>query len=222
MKTEELLVGVAMVLLALAFMLSPGEKQIAVDFGVVAPVEYVMVYRNVTPVAVFDVSSDLCGAPCKVHFDASGSHDTDGYIVSYEWDFGDGCRHSESEPICSEVDHWFINDGFYQVILVVTDNRGAMKRYSEWVTIRSRLPTARFTGSVGFCIDGYALIELDASCSSDDGYIANYQWTTSGWRIANEKRVRILLECQSRYNITLTVIDNDGNQRSFSKWIYAP
>ena len=46
---------------------------------------------NLPPVASFTANPDggLHAFPVTVHFDASGSYDTDGSIVSYTWDFGD-------------------------------------------------------------------------------------------------------------------------------------
>jgi hypothetical protein len=55
-----------------------------------------------------------------MYFDGSESHDVDGYIVSYEWDFGDG-----SPPGSGEMtNHVFNPSGVYTVTLTVTDNDG--------------------------------------------------------------------------------------------------
>ncbi len=51
------------------------------------------------------------------YFDASGSYDIDGEIVSYEWDFGDG-----TSAIGDLVEHTFGEAGIYEVTLTVTDN----------------------------------------------------------------------------------------------------
>ena len=56
--------------------------------------------------------------PLTVSFTGSGN-DTDGEIVSYEWDFGDGNTSTLQNP-----SHTFISEGTYNVILVVTDNDG--------------------------------------------------------------------------------------------------
>lgn len=71
------------------------------------------------PVAVI-VPSVLGGpVPLPVRFDGSGSHDPDGTIVSWSWDFGDGS--TGSGPI---VDHTFTTAGWVYVKLSVTDNAG--------------------------------------------------------------------------------------------------
>ena len=57
-----------------------------------------------------------------VTFDASASYDPDGYIVSYEWDFGDGTNISVAVPTAT---HAFTMQKTYTVTLIVTDNATA-------------------------------------------------------------------------------------------------
>ena len=66
----------------------------------------------------------------QVTFDASGSYDPDGEIVSWEWDFGDGGM-AEGET----VDHTFTAPGDYTVILTVTDDSGGQAVTSRTVTV---------------------------------------------------------------------------------------
>ena len=69
------------------------------------------------PFASFTYSQ---GALLTYSFDASGSYDPDGTIVSYAWDFGDGNTATTTSPTIS---HQFGGD-VYQVTLTVTDNHG--------------------------------------------------------------------------------------------------
>jgi hypothetical protein len=55
-----------------------------------------------------------------VYFDGSESHDVDGYIVSYEWDFGDGSPHGSGVT----PSHVYTSRGIYTVTLTVIDNDG--------------------------------------------------------------------------------------------------
>ena len=48
------------------------------------------------------------------------SKDDDGVIVSWQWSFGDGAGSSERNPV-----HTYGVEGKYDVLLVVTDDRGA-------------------------------------------------------------------------------------------------
>jgi PKD repeat protein len=71
---------------------------------------------NQAPTASFTVAcTDLS---CR--FDGSASNDTDGNIVNYAWDFGDGA--TAGAPV---VDHTYAAAGTYTVTLTVTDDAGA-------------------------------------------------------------------------------------------------
>ncbi|MFC1663744.1 PKD domain-containing protein [Patescibacteria group bacterium] len=52
-----------------------------------------------------------------INFDGSGSSDSDGTIISYDWDFGDG-----EQGTSSSVNHVFSVEGSYNVTLLVTDD----------------------------------------------------------------------------------------------------
>jgi serine protease len=71
---------------------------------------------NAAPVAAFTYTCD--GSICD--FDASGSYDTDGTIVNYTWDFGDGNSGSGIS-----ASHTFSEVGRFTVTLTVTDDIGA-------------------------------------------------------------------------------------------------
>ncbi|MBC7221820.1 PKD domain-containing protein [Candidatus Bipolaricaulota bacterium] len=57
----------------------------------------------------------------RVSFDASLSHDPDGRIVRYLWDFGDGTWMETEDP---KVSHTYHDPGTYEVKLVVIDDYG--------------------------------------------------------------------------------------------------
>jgi len=56
-------------------------------------------------------------AGVPVQFDGTGSFDSDGTIVSYQWDFGDGTSGTGLNPT-----HIYAEDGVYVVTLCVTDD----------------------------------------------------------------------------------------------------
>lgn len=58
-----------------------------------------------------------------VQFDAASSTDSDGAIVAYAWDFGDGA--SASSTTITTTTHAYASAGNYEVTLVVNDNEGA-------------------------------------------------------------------------------------------------
>ena len=74
-----------------------------------------------------------------ISFDGSGSYDSDGFIVSYAWDFGDGATASGEG-----VSHSYDSSGDYTVILTVTDDEGLINQDSALVIISEEIvgPTA--------------------------------------------------------------------------------
>ncbi|MEO6002400.1 MAG: PKD domain-containing protein [Opitutus sp.] len=75
---------------------------------------------NIDPVAVASSDRSSGTAPVTVAFSSAGSTDSDGTIVSYAWDFGDGTSSSLASPAKT-----YTAAGTYTVRLTVTDNRDA-------------------------------------------------------------------------------------------------
>jgi hypothetical protein len=71
------------------------------------------------PVASFSYSPLDPQVNQTISFDASGCTDSDGTIVSYSWDFGDGHMSQLQTPT-----HTYNQEGSYTVMLTITDNDG--------------------------------------------------------------------------------------------------
>ena len=69
------------------------------------------------PVAVIKANVTQGQAPLTVLFNANSSYDSDGTIISYYWDFGDGTNSTQIEAI-----HTYSIPGEYNATLTVTDN----------------------------------------------------------------------------------------------------
>ncbi|OLT24192.1 hypothetical protein BJF82_13400 [Kytococcus sp. CUA-901] len=85
-----------------------------------------VVFENESPMAEFTVESTSLTAS----FDATGSSDPDGEIVSYDWDFGDG-----ESGTGATVDHTYAEAGTYTVSLTVTDDNDATNLVAQEVTV---------------------------------------------------------------------------------------
>jgi hypothetical protein len=90
---------------------------------------------NQSPVATFVVPPKVTSNESVV-FDASGSIDADGVIVSYVWDFGDG-----TQGTGKTATHVYQAPGHYTVILTVTDDAGLTSTVTMVVTVSAQAPS---------------------------------------------------------------------------------
>lgn len=92
--------------------------------------EIVIQVVNATPVASCRFSNDAPVLRESVLFDASASMDTDGQLVDFVWDFGDGTTRRGTR-----VSHAYEQIGLYTVQLTVVDNAGASATISHTMTV---------------------------------------------------------------------------------------
>jgi len=85
---------------------------------------------NQSPTASFTANPTSGVSPLEVFFNASNSSDSDGTIVSYQWDFKDGNTGSGET-----ISHTFSSTGSYNVGLTVTDNEGASDSATKNITV---------------------------------------------------------------------------------------
>ena len=146
-----------------------------------------------------------------ITFDASGSYDPDGTIVSYLWDFGDGGTSSEAV-----VSHSYEDDGEYTVTLRVADNEGLTDNKMVTQVVNNRQPIANFTVSAS-TVGKNVEVVFDASSSYDlDGSIVQYTWGFDDGTMASGATVNHTFTESGVYEVTLTVNDDDGATDSAS------
>lgn len=87
---------------------------------------------NVAPVAIASVNSSSGYAPLALNFSGSYSTDSDGSVMSYAWNFGDGSSSALVSPTKT-----YLTPGTYTVTLTVTDNRGATGATALLITVTS-------------------------------------------------------------------------------------
>lgn len=132
---------------------------------------------NEAPIASFTSSCTLLSCD----FDATGSVDNDGSIVSYSWSFGDG--NSASTVTASNT---YAAAGSYTVSLTVTDNEGASSTTSQIVSVTDgteppaaditlsgtragnlRSITLNWSGAVGTNVDVYVNGNFNNTTAND-------------------------------------------------------
>lgn len=129
----------------------------------------------VEPNALYTYSPATPTNQTAVSFDATGSNDPDGSIVSYQWDFDDGSTATGAQPT-----HTFAA-GTYDVTLTVTDGDGLTDTATKTITVTggANAPTQP-TASLSISRSGNTYT-LDASGSSvASGSIVEYRFDANG------------------------------------------
>jgi PKD repeat protein len=163
------------------------------------------------PVAKFTESAETVYTGVVITFNATSSYDPDGTIISYVWYFGDG-----TNATGVIVSHAYSDEGKYIVNLTVTDENGLTGTFISIKTVLNRPPVAHFTENATTVLTRET-IHFDASSSYDpDGYIIAYIWNFGDGASASGVSVSHSYEDKGTYNVTLTVIDNDGASSSYS------
>lgn len=88
---------------------------------------------NTPPVAHIAATPTSGGTPLNVQFDASASSDSDGSIVAYQWDFGDGHLGSGNTATSMAPLHSYAQPGQYTATLTVTDDGGAIATTTQTI-----------------------------------------------------------------------------------------
>lgn len=89
------------------------------DGGVGQSMQSIKVQEGTAPVAKFFTNPSVGDINTEFTFNAINSSDSDGSVIKYEWDFGNGNRASGS--LATQI---FRKPGFYEITLVVTDDDG--------------------------------------------------------------------------------------------------
>ena len=89
---------------------------------------------NIRPIASFIATPTSGTSPLDVDFDASASHDPDGTVDAYLWDFGDG--QTRSAVVTTTYQYTVQTDPeTFTVVLTVTDNLGATDTAVRNITV---------------------------------------------------------------------------------------
>jgi PKD repeat protein/Mg-chelatase subunit ChlD len=176
----------------------------------VPPLKLLATKPNRIPVAMFAYEPEKGATTLDtVEFsDLSFDPESDGRIVSWEWDFGDGAIGSERDPR-----HRYAESGVYTVRMRVIDDRGgvsadAVSQISIGdppppVAMFAYSPTAPTTADVvGF---------IDRSFAQDeDTEITGWEWDFGDGSVGNEQSPRHRYAESGVYTVRMRVIDDRG------------
>ncbi len=163
---------------------------------------------NTPPVASVSADPTQGDAPLTVQFSGSGSTDSDGTIVSYAWDFGDGETGSGAT-----IGHVYGQAGNYTATLTVTDDGNGTDTDTVEIAVSSQgnfPPVARISALPG---SGPAPLEVtfDGSGSSDaDGTVVSWEWVFGDGQTGSGVSVAHTYQADGIFEVSLTVTDNLG------------
>ena len=137
-------------------------------------------------------------------FDAGDSSDSDGSLITYRWDFGDGARTTGRQ-----ARHAFAKSGTYTVTLeVIDDSDVANSSGTDTMTIVVNEPPVAEAGPDVSAAIGEP-ITFDGWASTDsDGRILNYAWVFGDGDRGDGLTSRHVYRRPGTYTVRLTVSDD--------------
>ena len=148
-------------------------------------------------------------------FDASASSDSNGVIVDYVWNFGDG-NTANGNPIT----HTYTTPGTYTITLTVTDNDEQTDSTTKTIQITDGVippedgedvtPPVANAGN-DMTVDPGSIVTFDAGGCSDDTGIVSYEWDFGDGTTGTGVTASHTYPMKGNYAITLRVADAAGN-----------
>jgi PKD repeat protein len=157
---------------------------------------------NQPPVASFTVA--CTNLACSF---TDASHDPDGTVTSWSWNFGDGATSTTRSP-----SHTYVAAGTYSVKLTATDDKGATGSVTKSVTVTAAAANQPPVANAGgpYSADDQVTFTGAASYDPDGNTPLTYAWTfgdgTSGSGVSPSHVYRV----NGSYTATLVVTDAKG------------
>jgi len=136
-----------------------------------------------------------------------------GFIVDWNWSFGDGNSSNQQSP-----NHQYYEEGIYNVTLRITDDKGFIDSITKSVVVRavSLVVDFMWTPSDPTVLDTIQFIDLSVDI---DGKIINWTWDFGDGNTSYHQFPLHQYEEYGTYNVTLTVTDKTRSQNSTTKTI---
>ena len=161
---------------------------------------------NVPPTASASGTPSSGKVPLNVSFSSAGSTDTDGSIIGYSWDFGDGTSASTASP-----SHTYTTAGVKVATLTVTDNNGATASTTVQTTVNPNQAPSAVISAVPTSGKEPLTVSFSSSSSSDpDGSIVSRSWDFGDGGSSTASAPSHLYVSAGSYTARLTVTDDNG------------
>jgi PKD repeat protein len=181
--------------------------------------------NNKPPAAGFTASPTRVGPGQSVTFDGSGSSDSDGQIVDYQWDLDGSGKFATDTGSNPKLTTSFAKPGTYNVSLRVIDNGNASSTVTHSFTVGDDPPTAAFTFSPSPLALVGQQVSFDGSGSSDTiGTITDYKWDLDGsgsfaTDTGTTPKTTFTYTSPGKYNVGLRVTNDQGQTSTVSQTV---
>jgi len=174
-------------------------------------VDYVII-PNQPPIA--DANGPYAGTEgIAITFDGSGSYDSDGTIISYFWDLGDGKTSIDQNPT-----HTYTQNGTYTVTLTVTDDGSAIDTDTTNTTVDNTNSKADFSAIPTSGDEPLTVNFTDLSVSYDG--IISWDWSFGDGETSTEQNPTHIYTSAGLYTVSLTVSEEDGDSDTKIRFPY--
>jgi len=168
---------------------------------------------NQRPVALFNFTPAQPNPGDEVSFDASGSYDPDGALVSYAWNFGDN-----TSATGMGVTHHYAVPGRYNVRLTVRDNADAIGILTKSIDVKDTIsPTSVATLPPLACgHDWYgAPVSVDIA-ASDNGAVSaiSYRLDAGSATVVPGPTAKVRINTEGAHTLEYWATDTAGNVES--------
>jgi PKD repeat protein len=152
--------------------------------------------------------------------DGSNSIDSDGTIVTYEWDLDNDGQYDNASGVSPNVT--FPDDGTYPIGLKVTDNLGATDEATTMATINDTSPAADFIGAPTIGSAPLAVTFTDNSTGHDQllSYAWDFDFITNPGTDSIDQNPTHIYNSEGTYTVKLTVTDSDGSSNEIIETNY--
>jgi len=165
-----------------------------------------------TTEAIFSYNPNTPIVKDRITFDGSLSNSTEGKILKYKWNFGDGNMGSGVK-----FNHRYTSAGEYPVKLEVTCENGLKGYKRKMLQVYEDEMVLDFNFSPDHAKIG-KMVEFDATNSFDPkGEIVSYSWDFGDGTKGKEMITNHKYKSEGLYNVELTATDNEGNTSSRQK-----
>ena len=161
----------------------------------------IVVRVDESPIAAAGPDQEVC-AGAEVHFDGSPSHDFDGVVNRFEWDFGDGATGGGDKPV-----HVYQLPGNYRVVLSIEGDQAGQCSNTDADEMQVRVveaPVARIAGPSRIAVGAPGRFDAGASLGAT-GQIVTWRWDFGDGAVAEGPVVEHTYEAPGAYIVRLGI-----------------